>query len=651
MHMSVALLTLVLFAGSASALDPELKIPYSLRIVVSIADHPHFTEHFRKEFKRDLQGSIQAALGDLSSVEIVDLQSVPKDKWQLLWKIAEERGLEAIETFTEVGGGKTHFIQLSFNNGHYDLRGRQHDGTSGFSTPIVRKARTHDRGFVGRLAGLMVGQDFGLVATLEPGPGPRFFLRIKGAEIGIIDRWVKKNEVFALVKIFQERKRIPADKETKTPAKILSTTVGNRVDGVLLRAVEAPKDGGIVCEILYRYEDPISPRGSLGYRCVKLGTTEAPLNLRLIDPNGAAQKTSAIQVYARPDAYPDGGREGDRTAVQEGSFVSKDKFSHVAFVRIMLGATPISRMPVEIMDENVTFRSIRLEPGAELRDRLESERRGIMNRITDNRLIQVRVFQDITEFEKTGKKQEALDRGQSIVKLIDSSSADLREDIDKLKARVAKDLPNAPHLALDCEQQLIVMNSKQDELRKHLEELKVAILEDSDPNVQEKKKKITAAVRKAELLVSQAEYDDALKAYEEAIALVADEPAAKERIEKAYQNLKMAWALKEGDVAHSEARNFIWNTWAKLMTLQEVRDQLPNARKAFEKCKMVGDRLGANKMHIAGVEVATRFADELKKLIDTATEDEDKKTLEMYQKVNEELQVLLKDVQDWLVKK
>jgi hypothetical protein len=54
---------------------------------------------------------------------------------------------------------------------------------------------------------------------------------------------------------------------------------------------------------------------------------------------------------------------------------------------------------------------------------------------------------------------------------------------------------------------------------------------------------------------------------------------------------------------------------------------------------------------LAGVEVATRFADELKKLIDTATEEEDKKTLETYQKVNEDLQKLLKDVQDWLVEK
>jgi len=85
--------------------------------------------------------------------------------------------------------------------------------------------------------------------------------------------------------------------------------------------------------------------------------------------------------------------------------------------------------------------------------------------------------------------------------------------------------------------------------------------------------------------------------------------------------------------------------------LQDVRDQIPNGRKAFEKCKAVGDRLSVNKMHIAGVEVATRFGDELKKLLDTATEEEDKKTLEMYQKVNEDLQKLLKDVQDWLVEK
>ena len=651
MRLAFVAFSFLIASGTASALDPELKVAYSLKIVVSVADHPHFTDHFRREFKRDVLGSVQAALGNLSTVEIIDMQSIAKDKWPHLWRQVDERGLESLDSFTEVGGGKTQFIQLSYGNGHYDIRGRQHDGTSGFATPIVRKARTHDRSFVSRLAGLMVGQDFGIVATLEPGPGPRYFLRIKGGELGPMDRWIKKGEVFALIKIQQERRRIPADKETKSPAKILSVTVGNRVEGVLLRAVESPREGGIVCDILNRYEDPITPRGSLGYRCVKLGTTEAPLQLRLVDPNGAAQKTSAIQVYSRSDAYPDGGRESDRTTAQEGAFVSKEKYSHVAFVRVMLGASPISRMPVEIMDENVTVRSIRLEPGAELRDRLESERRGILNRITDGRLIQVRCFQDITAFEKTGKNQEAFDRGQSIIKLLDPSVVDLREDIDKLKARIARELPNAANLAADCEQQLVAMTSKQEELRQHLDALKVALIEESNPNVVEKKKKITDAVRRAELLVSQAEYDEALKAYDDALQLVAADPAIKERIEKAYLTLKQLWSLKEGDAAHAEARKFIFASWPRLMTLQEVRDQLPTSRTSFEKCKSVGDRLSVNKMHLAGVEVATRFADELKKLLETATEEEDKKTLEMYQKVNEELQKLLKDVQDWLVEK
>jgi tetratricopeptide (TPR) repeat protein len=308
-------------------------------------------------------------------------------------------------------------------------------------------------------------------------------------------------------------------------------------------------------------------------------------------------------------------------------------------------------MPIEIMDDNVSIRAIRLEPGAEIRDRLEFERRGVMNRITDGRLIQVRCFQDITDFEKTGKKQEALDRGQSTIKTLDASVADLREDIEKLRARIARDMPSAANLANECDQQLQVLISKQDELRRHLEDLKVAIVEDNDPNVLEKKKKVTDAIRRAELLASQAEYDDALKAYEDALVLVAAEPAVKERIEKAYLALKQAWALKEGDAAHAEARQFIWTVWTKLATLQDVRDKLPEARKAFEKCKSVGDRLSINRMHLGGIEVATRFADELKKLIDTATEDEDKKTLETYQKVNEDLQKLLKDVQDWLVEK
>jgi tetratricopeptide (TPR) repeat protein len=640
----VPALLLLLAAPAAAALDPEARVPYQLRIVVRIAEHPHFTDHFRREFRREIQADLRAALGPLGKVEVIDLRDVKKEKWEPLWKQVEEHGLESLDGFTEVGGGKTHFVQLDYRDGRYELRARQADGTAGFASPIVRKAETPARGFVARAAGLMIGRDFGFVATLDaPGAGPTVILRAKAGDLGPLDKWVKPGEVFAVVQIRNERRRGPAAKGARAG----TVQAGTRVDGLLLRVEGVAGDGRITCRMFSRYEDPLPLRGVVGYRCVKLGTEEsAPLRLRLTDADGVPHRSAALNVYARADDFPDGAREVEQAPAEGGLYTSKGKFAHVAFVRVLVGARRLARIPVEIMDDGPQTRVVRLDPGAEERDRLESERRSLLTRITDHRLIQARVFQEITALEQTGKKQEAYDRGAQALKTIDETAGDLQEETGRLREK-AKALPGSPDVGGDCELQLGALRAKQDELRQHLDGLKVAIAEDADPAVQAKKKKLQDLVRAAELNAAQADYDKALKSYEEALAAAQDEPAAKQRIEMQYAELQKAWALK--DAAHAEARTFIYDVWPKLGTPVDVRGKLPDARRAFEKCKSVGDRLSINKMQLASVEVAARFGDELKKLIDSAKEEEDRKALEEFQKVNEDLQKLLREVQDYLV--
>ncbi len=272
----------------------------------------------------------------------------------------------------------------------------------------------------------------------------------------------------------------------------------------------------------------------------------------------------------------------------------------------------------------------------------------MLTRLTDGRLIQVRCFQEISALEKIGKKADALERGQGVHDFLNASSTELQSEIDKFQARVQQELPKLDNYGADCKRELQLLRSKQEELRLHLEGLKAAIADDNDPKVQEKKKKIRDLVRAAELLVTQAEYDAALAKYAEVLREVNDDAAARQKIEMTIQNLKNAWALKPGDKAHAQARQFIVQQWPKLGALPDVRDQLPNVRRSFERCKAVGDKLSLSKMQLAAVEVITRFADELKKLADMATEEEDKKTVEQYVKVNEDLQKLLSDVEQYL---
>jgi hypothetical protein len=55
-------------------------------------------------------------------------------------------------------------------------------------------------------------------------------------------------------------------------------------------------------------------------------------------------------------------------------------------------------------------------------------------------------------------------------------------------------------------------------------------------------------------------------------------------------------------------------------------------------------------MQLAGIEVASRFVDELSRLRDTAKDEEDRAQLEMYVLVNDELAKLLEDIQAEVLK-
>ena len=111
--------------------------------------------------------------------------------------------------------------------------------------------------------------------------------------------------------------------------------------------------------------------------------------------------------------------------------------------------------------------------------------------------------------------------------------------------------------------------------------------------------------------------------------------------------MKKAWALR--DAQHAEARKWIYETWPTLGKFRDLRDLLPTARKYFEKCKSVGDRLTILKMKLAGQEVAKKFTDEVEMALkNESMEEEDKKGVEAMGKVKIDLEQLLKDVDDFL---
>src|SRR4051812_31180965 len=254
----LALACLALATPDAPALDSNLSKPYTLKVVVRVADHPLLTRVFKDQVRQRLRDGLQAALDDLAEVSVVDQHPWLAD--------VEAKGLQQAldeRAGKELNGVKTHFVLIDSAEGQYTVRARQYDGDTGLPSPVVRQGRTWDRLLVARTAGMMIARDFGAVGTVaEKLPDGRVRLELRGGKLGAPpEGGVKKDEVFAVAQL------------DRGPRGLWSF----RVPWALLQVLEEPKDGACLCRLLKRYEDPPSNLAAgVGYRCLKLGTAAAP---------------------------------------------------------------------------------------------------------------------------------------------------------------------------------------------------------------------------------------------------------------------------------------------------------------------------------------------------------------------------------------
>src|SRR5438128_2014385 len=63
--------SLCLCGESPAALDPQLKNPYHLQVVLHIAENRFLTPVFREQVERDLGDQLRLAFGPLARVEVV----------------------------------------------------------------------------------------------------------------------------------------------------------------------------------------------------------------------------------------------------------------------------------------------------------------------------------------------------------------------------------------------------------------------------------------------------------------------------------------------------------------------------------------------------------------------------------------------------
>ena len=138
MHRSLplALVLLTAFAVQAAPparLDPEAATPYRLRVVVRFDPHPVFYPAYREQITDAIKAALQTPLGEVGRVEVTDLDAVPEEKREPLWRAFVKDGWAALEApeFRELTGVKTHFLRVRFEGNGYRLEARQHDGSTG----------------------------------------------------------------------------------------------------------------------------------------------------------------------------------------------------------------------------------------------------------------------------------------------------------------------------------------------------------------------------------------------------------------------------------------------------------------------------------------------------------------------------------------
>jgi hypothetical protein len=573
-------------------------VPYQLNIVLRVAYKPVFTKVYRERLRREIGDSFQAALGDLGEVHVFEATNIDggligdkvPPELNSLWRAVEEasHGLEnAFEGHHQIMAYKAHFVLIEYEDGKFVIRARQLDGPTGLSSPLVREAKTRDHELVARTAALLIERDFGVVGTVLPqsrGTDEVSVALQAGMRQAPMSEWLNKGDVMAISRIREGG----------------ATEIGDRVDWALLQVTGNIDSGKCGCRLLTRYKDPLRPgAGIAGYRCIKLGTTEARLRLRFLDERTLDPIPSLRVTFAQHRFEP---QSADEAATDGAGFVeSRQAYRNVGFVQAYSGAKPRAQMPVAILDrERIVV--CRLAPAG------ESEAIGLLDQDCERFLGHLRegILKENERIKELNELNEAKNL-EGTLEQAERGQKELSADIDSFRQEASSLRERARALALDQPERTQAVNDLLEQLTQKLHELEKygsglqdAVARQKDPRIAQ----IQASFVRAKALEEQAEFPAAIALYQETIR-DANDPELVKEYQKILDKLKAAWTIKNQE--HAKARAFIQDTWPKLSSVDEFASQKPMAFAAIATCRAVGDYLTPRMLSKANIAHADRL--------------------------------------------
>jgi tetratricopeptide (TPR) repeat protein len=649
--LPLALLAVVFAAGPVAAqADPEPKTPYLWRVVLKAQPHPLLSTAFREQLKRDLVAALQPALGNLGTVEVIDLAEVPHDLWDPLWQQFDDKGFDALAAPRDLTGVKTHFLTIEYRDGQYHLQSRQHDGFTGLASPVVRKQSVRAPELVGRTAGLLLDRDFGLAGTVEATAGKTDEVKVtvRGGQLGPAERFVKEGDIFAIAEVRKTNRPAPPPARTAT-GKVIAPPPGTAPPPglssrarayTLLRVTEVGKDGTLKAAPLSVYKNPIPGGGGVvAYRCLRLGTVEGPLTVRLVSADPASQKALGL-VSVRATEAGFGSAEGkDTLEFRDGLFRSARPLANVACITVSIGPSESKLFAVPVLGPEPVALPFEINPKAEERANFERAALGVAVRVSDANLAQTICFEETAKLIDKQKNSQALARAKGGLTSADAEDKAIADELARLKEQAAAS-PDSARLLAIIEQRLVALRNHNVELAEHIKKLEVVVARENDPATAAKQVQADALATQINILLSRGDVDEAITAYGQLITLLPDNPEVKAKRDK----LKAEWTPKSD--AHAKARDYLLKTWPAVATIPDFKDSLPQIGAAVDECIKNGDQYTLRKLlfHFNG---AGRKLHDLVEPLD-ASADADRKLAADAKQVGETMAALENKITEFL---
>jgi tetratricopeptide (TPR) repeat protein len=609
-------------AMPARSIDPELKTPYQIRVVLRVADHRMLTPQFHGQLQAELRDQLQLALGKLAQVEVVRAHPLLDD--------IRTKGLQAVlDACDEFSSVQTHFVLVDFSDGRYQLETGTHDGTTGMSSPVVRRLAVGDRHQVADTAVDMVRKSFAIVGTFQQLKGDTVEVALKGGEIGEpLDAWVQAGDVFAVVRI----------------ADLGGKIRGSPIEWAVLRATESPHGGTVKCRYFCRFQDdrnlPDAGPGG-GYRCLKLQARSGPVRVRLVDEKKLEfLNRLKVQVSSNQDFVGD---KNVGVTLFNGLFEAEGPFTNVAYVRVLAGDTPLVEFPVPLISDKAVV--CRMSPDAEamkLAEINQRKERWVKWTVDALSLADQRRKEFYSALQAPKATKAAL---EAVIRLGRQHLKEMKDESLRLDGERTNLLALAAKHPISLEygdQYAAALKKWQNRLNQDLADLEKLVKDSESDQARE----MLAKLKLAELSESQADFDQAIELYETVLQISARlKIEAGRDVQSHLDQLKAQWAIKSPE--HREARQFIYEVWPGL-DLPGVKSHLAKAEESLQRCKDANDRKTPVKLLLVNLSHVKALTKELE-VLGKARDDEDAQTRHKAMlQLGEQLRVLQNRTAEWV---